>query len=80
MKETMINIVWPDSPADSNIGMTMGCWVISLAVLLTPFIVQKELAELKAVSVALFVAALSFVALNVGQIAFRGISYSNHDT
>ena len=66
-KNTMTNIFWSDvDPSTPNFGMTRECWVISLAVALLPFMLMKELAELKAVSVALFTAAITFVLINVG--------------
>jgi amino acid permease len=45
--------------------MKRACWVVVLAAILIPFVFQKELAELKAISVGLFISALIFVATNV---------------
>ena len=72
---------WSDvSEEDANFGMKRACWVVVLAVLISPFVFQKELAELKLVSIGLFVSALIFVATNVFQIAIRGTEGKNTDT
>jgi len=64
---TMTNIFWPDvNPDTPNFGMKRECWVLILALALLPFMLMKELAELKAVSVALFTAAIIFVLINLG--------------
>ena len=81
MKATMTNIFWADvNPEEPNFGMKRECWVLSLGVLLLPFIQMKELAELKLVSIALFCAALIFVGINIIQLISRGNSLSNFDT
>ena len=79
-KSIMVNIFWSDLPDDSNFGMERACWVMCLSVLLVPFIVMKELAEMKAVSVTLFVACIIFVVINVLQIIIRGNDIENPDT
>jgi amino acid permease len=79
-KATMTNIFWADVDTNTpNFGMKRECWIISLAVCLLPFVLMKELAELKAVSIALFSAAIVFVLMNVFQFAARGNSLSNFD-
>ena len=81
MKAFMTTIFWSDIPDDeANFGMKRACYVMILGALLLPFVIRKELAELKIISFALFCSALIFVALNIGQIAFRGNSLSNHDS
>lgn len=66
MAQFMTNLFWADVlPGDENFGMHKTCWIVSLGVLLIPFVVMKELAELKAVSIALFASAIIFVALNI---------------
>jgi len=46
------------------------CWVLILAGLLIPVVLKKELAELKFVSVTLFVAIFMFIILNLCQLLF----------
>jgi amino acid permease len=66
MAQFMTNLFWSDVlKEDENFGMTKTCWITVLGILLTPFILMKELAELKAVSVALFSSAIIFVAINL---------------
>jgi len=65
-KDAMTQVFWSDvSEEDENFGMKRACWVVVLAVLILPFVFQKELAELKLISIGLFVSALIFVATNV---------------
>lgn len=69
-------------PTDSKLNhfvTTRGCWVLILAFLLIPFIMMRELAELKAVSIALFSAAILFVIIFILQLAIRGNDLSNMD-
>lgn len=81
MASTLTNMFWQDvDPLTPNFGMKRECWVLVLSVCLLPFVLMKELAELKLVSVALFVAAILFVLINVVQIIARGNSLSNFDT
>ena len=62
----MTQIFWRDVPEDEkNFGMTRACWAIVLAVCVMPFVLRKELAELKVISMALFGAAIVFVIVNV---------------
>ena len=49
----------------NSIWLQPATYSIGLAILLTPFIVMKELAELKIVSIGLFTTAILFVAVNV---------------
>ena len=66
MAQLMTNIFWEDiDPKDPNFGMKPYIWAIGLGVLLFPFVLMKELAELKLVSVALFSSAIIFVLINV---------------
>lgn len=77
----MTNIFWSDVDSkDPNFGMKPECWVLFISVLTLPFIVMKELAEMKLVSVSLFCAAMLFVFVNIVQIIARGTSHSNFDT
>lgn len=55
------------------------CWVLILSVCLVPFILMKELAELKFVSMALFSAAILFVLIAFIQLIARGNDKSNLD-
>ena len=65
-KSVMTEIFWPDvSKDDANFGMTRACWVLCLAVLLFPLLLLKELAELKQVSIALFMATCVFVVTTI---------------
>ena len=66
MASLMTNIFWSDvDPKDPNFGMKPECWVLFISVLTLPFIVMKELAEMKLVSVSLFCAAMLFVFVNI---------------
>jgi amino acid permease len=81
LKDFMTEIFWSDISKDTpNFGMKRACWVLSLAVLLLPFTLQKELAELKIVSIGLFVSAVVFVITNVLQLMIRGTEGKNTDT
>lgn len=80
MAQFMTNIIWPDVPADeANFGMTKTCWVLALAVLLLPAVLMKELAELKIVSVTLFLSVIAYVIILTIQLLARGNSLSNLD-
>ena len=66
MAQLMTNIFWSDHDTkDPNFGMQPYIWAIGLGVFLFPFVLMKELAELKLVSVALFCSAMIFVVINV---------------
>lgn len=65
---------------DSSFFVKKECWAIVLSVCLLPMALKKELAELKVVSIALFCAALLFVAFNIVQSLARGNSLTNPDT
>lgn len=54
-------LFYADEDDTDNFVTKRSCWVLILSILLIPFILMKELAELKAVSVALFSAAIIFV-------------------
>lgn len=62
----MTQILWRHVPDDqANFGMTRACWAIVLAVCVLPFVLRKELAELKVISMTLFGAAILFVVVFV---------------
>lgn len=80
MAQFLTNLFWADVPEDeANFGMKKICWVMTLAILLLPAVLQKELAELKIVSVTLFLSVLSFVAILAIQLMSRGNELSNKD-
>mmetsp|Transcript_32095 Transcript_32095/g.49074 ORF Transcript_32095/g.49074 Transcript_32095/m.49074 type:complete len:227 (+) Transcript_32095:17-697(+) len=61
----MTNLFWQDVPEEEpNFGMKPVCWILCLSVLLIPFVLKKELAEMKGVSVTLFAACIVFVIVN----------------
>jgi amino acid permease len=79
-KNVMTNLVWSDVPKDDpNFGMKMECWVIALAVCLLPTIFMKNMAELKLLSIALFMAALIFVFSNIFELILVGSDGRNPD-
>ena len=53
-------------------------YVISLGLLMVPFVIQKQLAELKCVSILLFTAIFTFIGLFIVQL-FRLGNIENHD-
>lgn len=55
-------------------------WVLALGLLLLPIVLLKELAEMKWVSITLFIATMVFVLINISQVAVRGNSLSNFDS
>ena len=75
MKSLMITLLLSsteelsDSP---NIVYTRDLWVLLLSICLLPFVLMKELSEMKIISITLFIAALVFVAINIVQIISRG--------
>lgn len=76
----MSAIFWPDvAEIDANFGMKRPCYVLILSVFLIPFILMKELAELKWVSISLFSAAILFVIVAVLQLICRGNALTNKD-
>jgi amino acid permease len=79
-KNVMTGLVWSDvAPDDANFGMKMECWVLALALFLLPSVFQKELAELKILSIALFIAALIFVFSNILELIVVGNNGRNPD-
>lgn len=46
------------------------CWVLVLGAVLIPVVLMKDLAELKFLSITLFVAIFLFILLNLGQLLF----------
>ena len=74
-------LIWSDVPeGEENFGMKMECWVLVLAVCLLPSVFMKELAELKILSIALFVAALVFVSSNLLELLIVGQENRNPDS
>ena len=65
--------------ADDDFGSGKIGWILGLAVLCLPFVLRKEMAELKLLSIILFSCALSFVIVNVLQLAIRGNEFTNID-
>jgi len=49
---------------------TKTCWVLILGGLLIPVVLMKDLAELKILSLTLFIAIFLFLFLNLGQLLF----------
>ena len=56
------SLFWPD---EENFGTGRTCWVLVIAVVVFPFVLRKELAELKTMSIVLFSCAICFVVMNV---------------
>ena len=70
-------LFWPD---EENFGTGRTCWVLVLAVVIFPFVLKKELAELRIVAAVLFSCAICFVFINVMQLLVRGNKITNTDS
>lgn len=76
----MTNLIWHDvDPLNPNFGMKKECWIIVLAICLLPSVLMKELAELKIMSVTLFLSVISFVIILAFQLMLRGSELTNKD-
>jgi len=64
---------------EDSIFKTRGLYVILFGIALFPFIIKKELQELKIASQILFAGVLSFIVILSYQIAFQG-NFLNDDT
>ena len=59
-----------DSLSQSSYGTKRSTYVILISVLITPFIMKKQMAELHIVSMTLFTACIMFVLMNIFEAAF----------
>jgi amino acid permease len=78
----MTNLIWTDefNVQQKSFGTTKACWVICLSIALAPFVLMKELGELKALSIALFYSLILFISMNLIQIPTRGNELQNPDS
>ena len=71
--------MYPDEPGTKKFFASKLCYVLVLAAITMPFIVRKELKELKIASVILFAGVSAFIIIFTFQLLFEGAA-ENHDT
>jgi amino acid permease len=72
-------LIWPNDPNPTNFFASKTCYVLLLAFITLPFIVKKELKELKIASVILFAGVAAFILIFAFQLIFEGAA-ENTDT